>query len=216
MDVVNKKREQKAREKSISKKELKKEREGVSKEGTVSFSYDKGPKKARKVGDKKTSKKFVGVKDQDDLKSKKKVYQNKDGATSHKPKDSKDKGDKTNSQMRRQKQKVSDLIKKLRINYNKLLMKKKELKQTNESKAALVQECIDAIGDKFEDLIYKHDGCRIVQAMIKHGSVKQKELIIDSIKEHVVELMTKKYSNHLTQKAYYYAPKPEQKKYIRS
>lgn len=47
------------------------------------------------------------------------------------------------------KAKVSDLIKKLRINYNKLLMKKKELKQTNESKAALVQECIDSIGDKF-------------------------------------------------------------------
>ena len=57
---------------------------------------------------------------------------------------------------------MSDLIKKLRINYNKLLMKKKELKQTNENKYQLVQESIDAIGDKFEQLIYKHDGCRIV------------------------------------------------------
>lgn len=70
------------------------------------------------------------------------------------------------------KAKVSDLIKKLRTNYNKLLMKKKDFSQTNESKAALVQECIDAIGEKFSELIYKHDGCRIIQAMIKHGSIK--------------------------------------------
>lgn len=75
MDIANKKRDQKAREKTNSKKELKKDREGVSKEGTVSFSYDKGgPKKARKVGDKKTSKKFVGIKDKDGEKGKKKVY----------------------------------------------------------------------------------------------------------------------------------------------
>ena len=51
-------------------------------------------------------------------------------------------------------------------------MKKKELKQSNENKATLVQECIEAIGEKFTELIYKHDGCRILQAMIKHGSVK--------------------------------------------
>jgi hypothetical protein len=185
----------------------------------VSFSYDKGPKKRTHTGDKKTAKKFVGVhKDQDSGKNKKKVYQNKEGGASSKSVGSKPSGkveDKTHSQQRRAKAKVSDLIKKLRINYNKLLMKKKELKQTNESKAVLVQECIDAIGEKdtiaekFKELIYKHDGCRIIQAMIKHGSIKQKELIIDNIKEHIADLMTKKYSNHLTQKAYYYAPKPE-------
>lgn len=39
---------------------------------------------------------------------------------------------------RRQKQKVSDLIKKLRINYNKLLIKKREMKITNEEKHAIV------------------------------------------------------------------------------
>lgn len=62
------------------------------------------------------------------------------------------------------------MIKKLRINYNKLLMKKKELKQTEENKYQIVKESIDIIGDKFKDLIYKHDGCRIMQALIKHGS----------------------------------------------
>jgi len=54
------------------------------------------------------------------------------------------------------------LIKKLRINYNKLLMKKKELKQTDDNRYLIVKDTIELIGDKFVDLIYKHDGCRIV------------------------------------------------------
>lgn len=56
------------------------------------------------------------------------------------------------------------MIKKLRINYNKLLMKKKELTITNETKEAIVKECIEMIGaqEKFKELIFKHDGCRIV------------------------------------------------------
>ena len=44
---------------------------------------------------------------------------------------------------RRQKQKVSDLIKTLRINYNKLMMKKKEI--SNEEKHKLVDESIGHI-----------------------------------------------------------------------
>jgi hypothetical protein len=103
------------------------------------------------------------------------------------------------------------LIKKLRINYNKLLMKKKELNTTNETKEAIVKECIEMIGgaDKFKELIFKHDGCRIVQALIKHGSMKQKEFVVDAIKEHAIQMMTQKYSFYLVQKAYYYAPKAE-------
>lgn len=49
-------------------------------------------------------------------------------------------------------------------------MKKKDLAITSENKQQLVKECMEMIGDKFQDLIYKHDGCRIVQAIIKHGS----------------------------------------------
>jgi len=42
-------------------------------------------------------------------------------------------------------------------------MKKKEL-TTNETKEAIVKECIEMIGEKekFKELIFKHDGCRIV------------------------------------------------------
>jgi len=70
--------------------------------------------------------------------------------------------DKSGSQIRREKAKVSDLIKKLRINYNKLLMKKKDLKITGEQKATICAESIELIGDSFTTLIYKHDGCRII------------------------------------------------------
>ena len=63
---------------------------------------------------------------------------------------------------RREKQKVSDLVKKLRINYNKLLIKKKENLISKDEKRALVAETIDLIGSNFKDLCFKHDGCRIL------------------------------------------------------
>jgi len=85
-------------------------------------------------------------------------------------------------------------------------MKKRDLEEGAENKQALVKECIAMIKDKFSELIYKHDGCRIIQAMIKHGSMDQKSFIIDQIKGDIVQLMSQKYSNHLAQKAYYYAP----------
>ena len=46
------------------------------------------------------------------------------------------------------------------ISYNRLLMKKKEM--ANEEKHKVVQECIDAIGEKYAELAYKHDGCRVL------------------------------------------------------
>ena len=88
---------------------------------------------------------------------------------------------------RRQKQKVSDLIKKLRISYNKLLMKKKEM--TGEEKHAIVQECIDDIGEKYEMLCYKHDGCRVLQALVKFGNRPQRILVVDKLKDHFTHLM---------------------------
>lgn len=58
----------------------------------------------------------------------------------------------------------------------------------------------------YSGLIYKHDGCRIVQQMIKHGSYAQKETIITAILAHIVQLMQQKYSFHLVCRAYFYAP----------
>jgi hypothetical protein len=72
------------------------------------------------------------------------------------------------------------------LNYNKLIMKKKEPDEAQMNKQVIVQESIDAIGKSFPELIFKHDGCRIVQALIKHGSKAQKEFVVDQIKPHIV------------------------------
>ena len=101
----------------------------------------------------------------DDYK-KRKHHEVQDGE--EKPKFDKKNASKAPVLNRRQKQKVSDLIKKLRINYNRLLIKKKEL--GNEEKHTLVAESIEMIGDKYTELCFKHDGCRVLQALIKYGN----------------------------------------------
>ena len=102
------------------------------------------------------------------------------------------------------------------MNYNKLIIKKKESKLTNDEKHALVQECIDLIGSKFKELVYKHDGCRVIQQLLKNGNRVQRQLVVESIKDQYLHMMTEKYSHYLASKSYYYAPLPEQKAYFRS
>lgn len=47
-------------------------------------------------------------------------------------------------------------------------MKKREL--ANAEKHVLVAECIKLIGEKYTELCYKHDGCRVLQALLKYGN----------------------------------------------
>ena len=215
MDVL-KKRDKKTRTKSAQKKPDKKT------EGTVDFmgQGDKS-KKAAKPGAKRVTK-FTGQKDKPVKRQKRDAEGgDKKGGKAEGEQAAGGKDGKSHSQIRRQKKKVSDLIKTLRLNYNKLLMKKKELQ---ENKQQLVQECMDLIAtseeskteDKYEQLVFKHDGCRILQAMIKHGSMQQKTTVITYIKQHFLQLMQQKYSYHLAMKAYYYAPTQALKKYFHS
>ncbi len=96
------------------------------------------------------------------------------------------------------------MIKNLRINYNKLMMRKKEV--ANDEKHILVAECIKLIGDKYNELCYKHDGCRVLQALLKYGNRVQRELVVDKIKSNFVTLMSSKYSHYLASKSYHFAP----------
>lgn len=114
---------------------------------------------------------------------------------------------------RRQKQNISDLTKKLRINYNKLLMKKKEM--ANEEKHAVVEDCIKLIGDKYADLCFKHDGSRILQQLLKFGNKPHRITICDALKNTFVDLATNKYSHYLASKMYFYAPTEELKAFMR-
>lgn len=60
-------------------------------------------------------------------------------------------------------------------------MKKKEM--SGDEKHAIVQECIDSIGEKYEALCYKHDGCRVLQSLVKFGNRPQRILIVDKLKD---------------------------------
>jgi hypothetical protein len=94
------------------------------------------------------------------------------------------------------------------------MMKKKEL--GNAEKHVLVAECIKLIGEKYTELCYKHDGCRVLQALLKYGNRPQRELVVDKIKANFVELMSSKYSHYLASKAYYFAPEVAQKNFFRT
>jgi len=60
-------------------------------------------------------------------------------------------------------------------------MKKREV--PNEEKHRLVAECIELIGDKYTELCFKHDGCRVLQALIKHGNRPQRIEVVDKISD---------------------------------
>lgn len=64
-----------------------------------------------------------------------------------------------------------------------MIIKKREQKVTTEEKTVLVQECIDLIGDKFKELCYKHDGCRVLQALLKYGTREQRNKVVENIKD---------------------------------
>lgn len=102
------------------------------------------------------------------------------------------------------------------MNYNRLIIKKREQKVSKEEKNSLVKESIELIGPKFEELLFKHDGCRILQALLKYGNKEQKTFVVNNIKDHYLHIMSQKYSHYLASKAYLHAPLPEQKQFFRT
>jgi hypothetical protein len=78
-----------------------------------------------------------------------------------------------------------------------------------------VDEAVKQIDNKYQDLLFKHDGCRLLQALLKYGNKPQRVLVTDKIKEHFLSMMTSKYAHYLASKLYYYAPEPAQKEFLR-
>lgn len=79
----------------------------------------------------------------------------------------------------------------------------------------LVEKSIKLIGDKWRELCYKHDGSRILQALLKYGHREHRLTIVNSLKEYFLELAASKYAHYLASKLYYYAPENEQKAFLR-
>lgn len=82
---------------------------------------------------------------------------------------------------------------------------------SSEEKHALVGECLEQINDKYSELCYKHDGCRVLQALVKFGNRPQRDILIEKLKDNYLHLMQQKYSHYLASKLYYYAGSEDQK-----
>jgi hypothetical protein len=96
-------------------------------------------------------------------------------------------------------------------------MKKKERKSEDKETAEafkrdkhdLVENCLQLIGDKYMDVCLKHDGSRILQALIKFGHREHRIKIVEALKDKYVELACGNYAHYLASKMYYYAPTNE-------
>jgi hypothetical protein len=103
-------------------------------------------------------------------------------------------------------------------------MKKKERKSEDKETALafkrdkhiLVEDCIKLIGEKYMEVCLKHDGSRILQALIKFGHREHRMTIIEALKDKYVELASGNYAHYLASKMYYYAPTTEQKTFLRA
>ena len=93
---------------------------------------------------------------------------------------------------------IKEKIGELKRYYNQLRVKQGELKPNKEQKIELVDNCLQIIGKEFRKFSFKHDGCRIIQCMLKHGSKEQKKDIIEALIDIFAEMMTYKYSYHLS------------------
>ena len=95
--------------------------------------------------------------------------------------------------------------------YNQLRVKKGDLKPNKEQKIELVDNCTGIIGNEYRKFAFKHDGCRILQCMLKHGSKEQKKTIIDNLIDIFGEMMIYKYSYHLSYRMVEFCEDEEQK-----
>ena len=102
--------------------------------------------------------------------------------------------------------KIAEKLKNLKNYYNQLRVKKGDLKPDKSQRKELIQNCFDIIQNDYKDIIYKHDGCRIVQSMLKNADVEDRTAIINSLMEYFAELITQKYAYHLAMKMVEFCP----------
>jgi hypothetical protein len=82
--------------------------------------------------------------------------------------------------------------------YNQLRIKKGDLKPTREQKNELIENWLEVIGTDIKKYAFKHDGCRVLQCMLKYGTKDHKTKIIEQLIPLFEDLMTYKYSYHLS------------------
>ena len=103
---------------------------------------------------------------------------------------------------------VNDGTKQLRNLYNKLMLKDKK------DKTEIIKKILSLIDGKFEEICFKHDGCRILQGSIKYGSKEQKKFIISKLIPKLYDIINGKYSIYLASKIFKYADNNQRKEIL--
>lgn len=116
------------------------------------------------------------------------------------------------NEMTEEEKKSEKKLKELKVYYNQLRVKIGDLKPNREQKNEIIEHCFEIIADNYKDIIFKHDGCRVLQCMLKHGTDSHRTKIILSLLEHFADLLPQKYSHHLAKKMVEYSPTEELKK----
>lgn len=108
---------------------------------------------------------------------------------------------------------VDEGTKTLRRLYNRLMQKPKDNKKI--SKPEIVKSIMKHVNNNYDEICFKHDGCRILQGSIKYGDKKQREEIIGKLLPHVFKLIIGKYSIFLASKIFKYAKHEQKEKIIK-
>ncbi len=82
----------------------------------------------------------------------------------------------------------------------------RRLDTPKEQRHEAVQRLFSAFTGKFRDIILKHEGSRIVQTCVKHGSPEQRRQIATELKGAFLEVARNKYGKHIVTKLLLYCP----------
>lgn len=110
--------------------------------------------------------------------------------------------------------KVDENTKSLRRLYNRLMQKPKNEKKKEANKEDIVKSIMKNINGNYQEVCFKHDGCRVLQGSIKYGSKKQRNEIIQNLLPHLFNLINGKYSIYLAMKIFKYASNDQKTKII--
>jgi pumilio family protein 6 len=83
----------------------------------------------------------------------------------------------------------------------------RRLDTPKDARAEAMKGLFELLGGKFKDLILKHEGSRVVQTCVKHGSPAERTQIALELKGAFFEVSKNKYGKHLVSKLLLYCPK---------
>ncbi|KAL6077580.1 Pumilio y domain member 6 [Balamuthia mandrillaris] len=91
-------------------------------------------------------------------------------------------------------------------------LRRKDLKK--EEKKPLVEKLMSLCKDKILEIINKHDGSRVIQALIQFGEMEHRQTVLEELSGHLVALSKGTYSKYLVTKLLRYGSKEQRARVI--